>query len=95
MFMKDRQRSRSLADGDEFLCSLCRTVSKKATITSSCEMMKPTLSTFSGLMWGGGGMLGRPHCAIGYWIDADYGVRLSLKTFCESFLETMEWVVFR
>jgi hypothetical protein len=40
-------------------------------------------------------MLGRPHCAIGYWIDADYAVRLSLKTFCESFLETMEWVVFR
>ena len=29
MFMKDCQRSRSLANGDEFLCSLCRTVSKR------------------------------------------------------------------
>ena len=40
-------------------------------------------------------MLGRPRCAIGYWIDIDWGVRLSLKTFGESFLETMDLVVFR
>src|SRR3954447_12713139 len=28
MFMKDCQRSRSLANGDEFLCPLCQTLSK-------------------------------------------------------------------
>jgi hypothetical protein len=50
MFMKHCQRSRGLANSDEFLCSLCQMVSKKVTITSSCMMMKLTLSTFSGLM---------------------------------------------
>jgi hypothetical protein len=72
MFMKDCQRSRGLANGDEFLCSLCQTVSKRSQSPVSCETMKLTLSTFSGLMWGGGGMLGRPRCAVGYWIDVDW-----------------------
>jgi hypothetical protein len=50
MFMKDCQRGRGLANGDEFLCSLRQTVSKRPQSPVSCKVMKLTLSTFSGLM---------------------------------------------
>jgi len=40
-------------------------------------------------------MLGRPRCAVGYWIDVDLEVRLSLKTFASPSLRQLELLVFR
>jgi hypothetical protein len=56
MFVQDGQRSLGLVDCDEFLCSLYDDQYYRLEKVS-CPR-EPTLSTFSGLICGGGGMLG-------------------------------------
>jgi hypothetical protein len=62
MFVENSEGSLNLADCDELLCSLQKSQYRGSNERGSPA--EPTLSTFSGLICGGGGMLGNKHHAV-------------------------------